>query len=429
VLAVTALVVISYTVPLGILVRNQADERARTNGEQTVQVVAGNIVTLVSRTGEIDMDLIAGAVSTPDDVTLLGSDGTILGATPFDIEFAASTAKALTSSSFYRSDGSWQVSLPVIGRDGWVVVSAVVPVEELTRGVWRAWSFLLVLGVVLIATALLMADRLGRTMRDPVAELAVAARRIGDGDLDTRVDPPGIPELTVVADALNRLAPQLRNLLVSEREALADLSHRLRTPLAAMRLQSEAITEASERTEMLALVDRMQSAVDRLIIDARSLDADARCDLAVVARHHADFWSVLAEEEGRDFSVSVPSEPVPLAVSEEEMGDVVDILIGNVFDHTERGSAFGLSVGVDSGHGVLSITDGGIGFPSGIDPLARGESTGGTGLGLDIARRLAERLGGSIDLENVNGGGGRVTLRLPVLESEGRRVGSQPPAR
>jgi len=159
----------------------------------------------------------------------------------------------------------------------------------------------------------------------------------------------------------------------------------------------------------------MQAAVDRLIIDARAVDADARCDLGVVAAHHADFWSVLAEEEERPFTSSFPRTKLAVDVSAEEMGDVVDILIGNIFDHTDRGVGFDLTVTVDGAQGVLTVTDQGDGFPDGIDPLARGESTKGTGLGLDIARRLAERLGGSITLDNCpNGGGARVTLRVPL---------------
>jgi signal transduction histidine kinase len=417
VLAVTALVVVAYTVPLGILVRTQADERARSDAERVVQALAGNIVTLVSRTGEIDMALIA-TLQVPDGVSILGSDGTNLGNDSFDRAFAQSTAEALSSASTYLVDDSWQVSLPVIGRNGWAVVTAVVPAEELTRGVYRAWGFLLLLGVVLIATAMLLADRLGRTLRDPVDELAAAARRIGDGELDTRVEPPGIPELTVVADALNRLAPQLRNLLVSEREALADLSHRLRTPLAGMRLQAEAMSDPTERGEMLGLVDRMQSAVDRLIVDARTIDAEARADLAAVAAHHAAFWSVLAEEEQRTFHTALPSFPVHVDVSAEELGDVLDILIGNVFDHTPRGVGFDLGVTVNAGRAILMVGDDGDGFPTGIDPLARGESTAGsTGLGLDIARRLAERLGGRISLGVSPAGGASITLDLPLSKS------------
>jgi signal transduction histidine kinase len=245
--------------------------------------------------------------------------------------------------------------------------------------------------------------------------LADAARRIGDGDLETRGEPPGIPELTVVADALNRLAPQLRNLLVSEREAMADLSHRLRTPLAGMRLQAEAMSEPKERVEMLGLVDRMQSAVERLIIDARAVDAEARSDLAAVAAHHAEFWSVLADEEQRPFETSLPSFPVTVDVSAEEVGDVIDILIGNVFDHTARGVGLHLRVAVERERAILAVSDDGDGFATDIDPLARGESTAGsTGLGLDIARRLAERLGGGISLDTGPEGGARITLEVPL---------------
>lgn len=415
VLAVAGLVVVSYTIPLGILVRNQADERARTSAEQLVQDVARTMVPVVSRTGQVDIEEIRISVQIPDSVTVLASDGTVLGSSDFDDALAELTVASGGSASQYSPDGDWQVSLPVIGQEGWAVVSAVVPREELTRGVMRAWVFLALLGFGLIATALLLADRLGRSLRDPVKQLADAARRLGSGDLDGRVASPDIAELSVVADALNRLAPQLRNLLISEREAVADLSHRLRTPLAALRLQAESLADADERGDVLMLVDRMQSSVDRLILDARFVDPDQSCDLVKVARQHAEFWSVLAEEEERSYELQIPQMEIPLAASAADLGDAIDVLIGNVFSHTDRGVAFSLSVEVGDGIARLTVSDDGPGIDSAADPLRRGASgAGSTGLGLDIARGVVERLGGAIAIRSNQAGGAEVVLSIPV---------------
>ena len=172
-------------------------------------------------------------------------------------------------------------------------------------GPWRV-EVLLPLGFFLKSKELLRGRRtlvLPRLLDvDPVVEPDEHLgdhRRIGGGDLDLRVPRPDIDELSAVADALNRLAPQLRNLMAAERETMADLSHRLRTPLAALRLQAESVGDASERLELLGLIDRMQRSVDRLIVDARAIDTEARSCLASVARRHTEFWSVLAEEEQR----------------------------------------------------------------------------------------------------------------------------------
>ncbi len=415
VLAVTSLVVIAYTVPLALLVQSQADERARTAAEREVQDIARSLVPAASSTGRVDAALAGTVVAVTDGLAILDSQGVVLGDTEFDAEFARWTAEQGASSSRYNEGGDWQVSLPVIGRDGWAVVTAIVPRSELMRGVVQAWLFLGVMGALLVATSLVLADRLGRTLRTPVEELAAVARRIGAGDLDIRAERPGIPELSAIADALNRLAPQLRNLLVSEREAMADLSHRLRTPLAALRLQSESIADPADRAEMSALLDRMQSSVDRLIEDARAVDAEARCDLGAVAARHAEFWSVLADEERRTFHVAIPDRPMEVALLEEDLGDAIDVIIGNVFAHTPRGTALSLTVTSDGAGFQLEVADEGAGFDADSDPLRRGESGGGsTGLGLDIARRIAERVGGTLRIGSSAAGGASVVVALPA---------------
>lgn len=417
VLAVTSLVVIGYTAPLALLVRTQADQRARVNAERLVQNVARSIVPVSASTGQVDIETIASAIVIPPGVSVVDSTGATAGSTHVDLEFARSTVDAGASASQYAEDGSWQVSLPVIGREGWAVVSVSVERAELTEGVARAWLFLGLMGLMLTGTALALADRLGRSLLRPVEELAGAARRIGAGELDIHVDRPDIVELSTVADALNRLAPQLRNLMASEREAMADLSHRLRTPLAALRLQAESIHDPEDRAEMAALIDRMQTSVDLLIADARAVGADVRCDLAEVAHRHAEFWSVLADEEHRTYHRDIEDRPMPIELSEDDLGDALDVVIGNVFSHTPRGTGFALHITIDGPEALVVVEDDGPGFPAGADPLRRGSSTGGsTGLGLDIARRAAERVGGSILLGSSPTGGARVELRFPPAE-------------
>ena len=416
VLAVTTLIVTAYTVPLAILVKNQADERARTTAERLVQDVARSLVPVAAVDGLVDLSVVDPA-TLPATVGLVSNDATVVGEAGFDVEFATWTAENGGSASQYLEDGTWQVSLPIIGREGtWAVVSATVAPEVLSAGVGRAWMYLAILGLVLVGVALLLADRIGRMLRQPVAELALAAQRLGSGDLDHKVERPEITELSVVADALNRMAPRLRNLLASEREALADLSHRLRTPLAALRLQAETIADSEDRLEVLGLVDRLQASVDRLIVDARAVDPDARCDLAAVARIHAEFWAVLAEEEDRSFSWAIPDEVLTVGVTAEELGDALDVLFGNVFSHTDRGVGFEVTVATSGQTAVLCMSDAGIGFADEAAALRRGASGGGsTGLGLDIARRVAERGGGGLRLGRSPLGGAEVCLDFSLV--------------
>jgi signal transduction histidine kinase len=417
VLAVTTLVVIAYTGPLAILVQRQALDRALSAGERRLQSVAADVVRVAAVTNGLDLPTLEGALQLPERLSLVTPAGERIGSGPDNVELARDAVEKRTAIRVAVDDGSWDLALPVIAGSGAVVVETRVERAEATRGVYRAWAFLGVLGMVLVGVGLVLADRLGRSLRDPVEELARAAERLGRGDLDTRVDPPVLDELRAIADALNSMAPQLRDLLIAEREAMADLSHRLRTPLAAIRLQAEATSDPAERNDLLAMVDRMQVSVDQLIHDARRVETDAECDLVVVAIQHAKFWSVLAEEQRRPFEVYTADGPLRVAASAQDLGDTIDALIGNVFSHTAPGTALALLVDGGDGFVELTVADAGPGWPAGTDPVSRGESgSGSTGLGLDIARRLAERAGGGIRLSGREGGGAIVGIRLRLLE-------------
>jgi signal transduction histidine kinase len=120
------------------------------------------------------------------------------------------------------------------------------------------------------------------------------------------------------------------------------------------------------------------------------------------------FWSPLAEDEGRRHSVHRPPDPAPVPVAHADAAAVVDVLIGNVFRHTPPGAAFAVALHVDGHRVTLVVDDAGPGFP---DPSAAVRpSSGSTGLGLDIARRVVEATGGVLRLRRSPLGGARVVL-------------------
>ena len=381
--------------------------------ERRVQEVASQLVEAVAAEGTGDLSVIGPVMNLPPGISVIDSDGRLIGDERIRTATGLATSTARQTLTGFDDAGNWELALPVLTLDGPLVIQTVVPAEVLDRGVSRAWWFLATLGLSLIGASLLIADRLGQTLRRPVEDIAAAAERLGEGNLETRVSAPDIPELTVVAEAFNTLAPRLRGLLTQEREALADLSHRLRTPLAALRLQVDALGGQEDRESMSVLVDRMESSVDGLIGHMRRADANAACDLASVARQHAAFWAVLAEEQRRDFVRDITTEPVPVDGSDSDIGDVIDVLIGNVFHHTASGTEFSISVQRDDDVAVLVVADRGPGFPEGVDVFRRGVSGGtSTGLGLDIVRRLAERAGGTA--RSGRGDGARIEVRLPL---------------
>lgn len=417
VLAVTSLVVVAFTVPLAALVARDADASARTNAESVAQSVAANVVRLAVTDG---IDTLASNVpSLPAGSGLVFPTGVTAGTvTAGGLALADEATTQQRAVSAYTPDG-WELALPVLTRDGAVVVTATVPQSELRAGVVRAWVFLGLLGAGIIAVSLLLASRLGRSLTGSVAALGEAARALASGDLTTRVQVTDPPELASVAAAFNEMAPRLEALIEAEREEVADVSHRLRTPLARLRLQIEGVQDEGVRQALKDNLDRLDRAVDEVIAEARrrpERSTSGISDVGSFISERGAFWSVLAEEQGRLFEVSVDVEPrTCVAVGEAELTAAIDTVLGNVFDHTAEGVRFVLRCERADPDVVIAVEDAGPGFPPGLDPLARGVSgAGSSGLGLDIARRTAERAGGTLRVSSSRLGGASVELVLPI---------------
>jgi signal transduction histidine kinase len=412
-LATTALVVIALLIPLGLLVKQQAADRARLEAERSAQSTAA-LVALTMTLNE-DPAAIEPAIGPLDPGTIvLLPDGTVLGEPLPGQPSLADTAAERQATISDTVEGGWEYALPVIGRAGTSVVDVFVTNAQLTEGVMQAWLLLALLGILLVAIAMWVADRLGQRLVQPIGSLASTARRLGEGDLDARVEVSEPEEIREVGESFNWLAGRLEQLIVEEREAAADLSHRLRTPLTSLRLQAEKLRDDEEREEVLGQVDRLEQAIDELILATRSVPSRGTgpSDLTEVVSARCAFWAVLAEEQRRDLELSIAEHPVVVGLAPEDVEAMVDALIGNVFAHTDPGTTFGVAVGSDNGRPWLEVTDQGPGFGS-AHVAKRGVSgAGSTGLGLDIVRRTAESVGGSMEMKDRPGGGAVVRAWL-----------------
>jgi signal transduction histidine kinase len=344
-------------------------------------------------------------------VTVFLPDGTAVGA-PAERTPAVRLAQTGRSLSTQTDDG--REILVAVGRaDGTYVARTVVTDAELARGVTQAWAVLAGLGLLLVLLGLVVADRLAQSLIAPMRELSGVSHRLAAGDLSARASVGGPPEVRDVGAALNHLAGRIRELLDQERETVADLSHRLRTPLTALRLEAEALRDPAEASRVTARVDDLQRTVTLVIQSARNRTGGrADCDAAAVVRERVAFWSALAEDTDRRITVDVPVGPLSVGLPADELAAAVDALLGNVFAHTPDGTAFAVGlVARDGGGAVLTVADAGAGLPPGLS--ARGASgAGSTGLGLDIVRRAASAAGGGLVLGTAPSGGARVTVEL-----------------
>ena len=420
-LAIASLIVVAFTLPLMILVRRQAIDRAQINAEHSAETIAGLVAVAAPAAETLTASAIGRAIGEPPDgLWLVMPDGSRLGDPPPGQSAVEASTQTGVPAAGYNANGHWEVGIPVQTTRGVIAVIALATADDLHQGVATAWTALGILGFVIIVAAVGVTIRLGRELVRPVGDLAAVATRLGEGDLTARARGDGLPELTAVAAALNGLAERLGDLIKAERESLADLSHRLRTPLTSLRLQSEGLNNMDERRLLTDAVDRMQEAVDGMILEVRREKTTAPAvDLSQVVSKRMEFWRVLAEEQEREVFQLVAAGPLMVRAGSDELGSAFDGLIGNVLSHTPPGSAFEVRLGEDDGRAVLTVGDAGPGFRPGSDPTKRGVSgAGSTGLGLDIARRLAEATGGSLRLGRSPLGGAQVELKLGLSPDE-----------
>lgn len=403
--ATTSIVLLAFLLPAASLVARVAESRALDAAQAQLQFLTPSVgldppaqvaATLVGSTGGLD-------------VAVLLPHGDWLG------RHRPGLATVPASPAVLQEDGGDRVLQPVRRADGDAVIEVFVPTSLLRAGVTRTWVVLAGLGAVLLLLALLVADRLARSMTRPVTDLASTARRLSAGDLEARTTPAGPAEVRNVGEAVNALADRIEDLLAAEREAAADLAHRLRTPLTALRLDVEALP-TEERERLSGDVDALDRSIDQVIVEARRSVREgmtARCDADAVVGERVRFWSVLAEDEGRPLTVDVPDQPVPVRLAASDLAAAVDALLGNVFAHTPEGTALGVTVRAREGGGaVVVVADAGPGMTEPGAAVERGHSGGGsTGLGLDIARRTADASGGRLSIES-DAGGTTITLAL-----------------
>jgi signal transduction histidine kinase len=399
--ATTSVVLLAFALPLGLLVSRAASSTA-------VSIATRNSQTLVT--------VLGNGTSADDAKAVARQLERETGGMAISVTQANSVGALRETTLSTGSDGGRILQQPVVGNGTTYVVTTRIPETRLREGVHRAWVVLGLLGLVLVGLSLGVADRLARTMTRPISELALTAERLGRGDLTARVRPDGPDEVREVGSALNRLAARIEELLAREREAVADLSHRLRTPVTVLRLDADALHDDDDRARLGADVDNLSRQVDALIREARRPvreGVEARCDARPVVQDRVAFWAALAEDQGRAVHLELPPGQCDVRTTRTDLEAALDALLGNVIAHTPDGTDFAVSLEpLPEGGGLLVVADEGPGFAD-DEVVGRGESrAGSTGLGLDIARRTATASGGDVRIGHTPGGGARVSMRL-----------------
>jgi two-component system OmpR family sensor kinase len=346
---------------------------------------------------------------------------------------AAAIRLAQSSRARYLDLGRYDVRLyarPVLSggkRVGAVVVPlSVVPYEETRRTAFV--SSLIFGGLVLLLVALAARWLLASALR-PVARMTRQAATWSERDLDRRFgvgDPRD--ELTELAATLDGLLDRLAASLRHEQRFSAELSHELRTPLSRVIAETE-LALRRERTpeeyretlrQVLRGGEQLNRTIDALLAAARYEvgTTHATADALDVATEAASACAGLVSERSLAFEIAAPARPIRIGVE----GDYAERILHPVFENACRYGTSTVNVAIERDGSVVrySVVDDGPGVEEAdleriFDPGVRGRAANGSGsgLGLSLARRLAESVAGEIEAV-ADASGGRFVVRLPA---------------
>jgi signal transduction histidine kinase len=350
------------------------------------------------------------------------------------------------------TQGSWVISAIAViaqGEPNGPVVGTVIlarSTSSLNHEILELWIILGSVAVAAMAAAALLAFGLARWVNRPLKGLDAAARRLADGDLAIRAKVrSGPPELRRLGTTFNTMAGRLEALVHGNRAVIADVSHQLRTPLAALRLRLDLLAADTAQSdpetahELAGALDelaRLSRLVDGLLAVARAegvVPVPTAIDVWAVARERVAAWHPVADDRGIILVTSLgPSgsglggalgvgrsagAPVLAWIGEGHLEQILDNLIANALDALSPGHLVRLTTAATATGARITVADNGPGMTE--DDRERAflrfttSSPNGTGLGLAIVHRLAVSNGGTARLDQTPGGGLTVTLDFP----------------
>ena len=368
-----------------------------------------------------------GAGPPPDDplgfgrrVALLDADGAVIAGPP--LQRASSRA------------------VPIVVDEQIVGFVAIAPRRELTDQLDQAFAAkqqrsILLMAVVALTFAAVISAVLARQLTRPVRALVAGAQSISAGHYDSRIDISRHDELGDLVGAFNQLAATLAKNRQSRQQWVADIAHELRTPLAILRGELDAIEDGvrrfdgSTRRSLQAEVERLGKIVDDLhelsVHDEGAMDYQRdRTDIAAVLNAALDNAAPRLRDAGISSSRDLPDTVGYIYADRERLNQVFANLIGNTIRYTDSPGTLEVSLRAMTDHVDISFADSAPGVPGrSLDQLferlyrvdeSRSRASGGSGLGLSICKAIVEAHDGSIEASHSDAGGLHIRIRLPL---------------
>ncbi len=302
----------------------------------------------------------------------------------------------------------------------------------------RLTQSLLLGSLVVIVLALLLGFILARSLTRPLRQLTAATRRVAAGDLAFKVDVGSRDELGELADSFNIMNQRLAEARDMRRQMTADIAHELRTPISVILGYADGLKEKviPPSQETFDLIQEQAEQLEHLIEDLRILTQAEAGELALkrvpsepvpLVERTVAAYEPQAARDGIILNLDVVGEIPQIMIDPDRFRQVLSNLLANALQHTPGGGQVTTSVSSDLEAVSISVADTGHGIPAeDLDRIfqrfyrsdpSRSRQTGGSGLGLSIAKSLVERQGGRISVQSELGKGTSFTITFPLLEA------------
>lgn len=314
---------------------------------------------------------------------------------------------------------------------GTSVTGAVVLRSSVARAVADIrfrWAVVLLAALLAAAACVLLVLRIASWLLRPVAQLADGVHAVAAGRERTHVDvATGPPELRGLAEEFNQMSDALAESAGRQRQLVADASHQLRNPLAALRLRIDTLAATDPAYDpMVRELDRLEALLDGMLTlasaDSMATDlaasaTDATCDAATVLADRVEAWQEAADAASVHLEGESPP-TLPVHCAESELAQVLDVVLDNAIKYAGEGATVHWSHRRTDTETTLAIDDDGPGVPG--EHLQRlterfwraTTATPGSGLGLAIAERLTTAHGGHLTVRRGDRGGLAVDITL-----------------
>ena len=435
ILALICALLATVVIPLGLITAGHDRQDYRDQAVATARSLASVAEEKLAdhESGTALATAIAQIRGRGDQVAIFARSGRLIaGTAPPDAPGPVRRVLAAGTDTVRLAGGTLLVVTPVRSDEGNVVAGAVAlarPAGPLGHRLAVLWAWLGAVSLTGLAAGAVVAIALARWVSGPLGALEASARQLGGGALGTRSDVRSGPgEVRRLAANFNTMAGRLEALVHGHRAMMADVSHQLRTPLAALRLRLDLLAQdagelaADEIAGAQEEIARLSRLVDGLLAVARAENVVvAPVPVAVhgVIGDRTAAWRPAAQERGVEVTAVCPG-PVRASLGDGHLEQILDNLLANAIEAVPPGGHIRVRCAAAGPVAQIIVQDDGPGMNEAQRTAAFrrfvSASPGGSGLGLAIVHRLVTSNGGRAELSDTPGGGLTVTLEVPVVQ-------------